>query len=396
MKQMKGIRKIRKHVTTLIMVAMIFGNSTTAMAATSVETLESALTTNNADEFGNGLLMVLTEYEGILTDEEIQQINTLVEQLKHATPSDLQPSIQSILVMLKEERFQISETDGEELVESVHTVETEEEAQAQVVDAQVQESAEEESLNAEMADSQNPNIENEAEQSLEGVQTESESQPETQPEASTEAETVANVIQVGEAKEENTPAEEIVETTGVIEEVAEETAESETQVITIATASNAVGPGVPQIPQEEEKIQEEVPEEPQILEKYAGVNEYLLAQMGYCEAGAAGADEMMKAMRVALNRMNNTTIFGRVNTLEAVLAQRGQYPTTWRKIRRGIVPSPEALDAAHRVLCGEPLYYYDENGVLQEMDDSILYQTGVPLRGTQLVFKSNLHYFARA
>ena len=82
--------------------------------------------------------------------------------------------------------------------------------------------------------------------------------------------------------------------------------------------------------------------------------QYLLAQVIYAEAGGVSKEEMGLVGEVYLNRLTTTYWeFAKVNTLIDVLAQSGQYPDTYRKIRNGLVPSEDAMEVAKTMLIGE-------------------------------------------
>ena len=106
-----------------------------------------------------------------------------------------------------------------------------------------------------------------------------------------------------------------------------------------------------------------IEEEELEVEGYYYLNEWLLAQIAECEAGGYGdINELLYICMVVVNRTkSNSRDFINVNTVEEVLTQKGQYPTTYRKIRNGVIPSLLSLEAAHRVLSGETIYYKDSN-----------------------------------
>jgi hypothetical protein len=148
---------------------------------------------------------------------------------------------------------------------------------------------------------------------------------------------------------------------------------------------------------EEDTENEVITPEPQVLEEYSQVNEYLLAQAIHCEAGGTGdLNEMMYCGKVMLNRMiSNASDFKNVTTLEEVLNQSNQYPETIAKIRSGIVPCDEAKEAAHRILCGETLYYQDKDGVSRVFGEDVLWQTGFfPSWNVDVIFQSEYHYYS--
>ena len=92
--------------------------------------------------------------------------------------------------------------------------------------------------------------------------------------------------------------------------------------------------------------------------------EYLLAQIIYCEAGSEGADEMRWVGSVLINRARTTyAYFEAYKTIIDVLYQKNgkEYsPITIRKVENGIVPSEEALAVAKGLIDGtlycEPIY----------------------------------------
>lgn len=84
-------------------------------------------------------------------------------------------------------------------------------------------------------------------------------------------------------------------------------------------------------------------------------NQYLLAQILYSEAGGVSKDEMRLVGEVVLNRL--TTEYWEFEpyceTILGVVKQYGQYPTTYRKIQNGLVPSNDAMEVAKALLLGE-------------------------------------------
>ena len=148
-----------------------------------------------------------------------------------------------------------------------------------------------------------------------------------------------------------------------------------------------------------EDANKQIPQEPQILEIYKDVDEYLLAQLVECEArGTGDLNELMYVGKTALNRMTcKEGYFRNVNTLEAVIWHDGQYATpTLEKISAGIVPTELSLKAAHLLLIGEPLYYQDENGIWQVFGSEIMWQTGDKLDcNVETVFVTEYHYYSK-
>jgi hypothetical protein len=115
-----------------------------------------------------------------------------------------------------------------------------------------------------------------------------------------------------------------------------------------------------------------------ILEEYKDVDEYLLAQLLYCEAGGANSrNELLYVGKVALNRMTTDYHdFKSVNTLEEVINQKGQYASaTKEKIAAGVEPTPECLEAAHALLTGEKIYYTGFDGETHEFGDNFYWQS---------------------
>lgn len=330
----KGKKLTVRYLATTLIVAVLLGDTTTVMAAT--RTISEYSDNINNEEMEEILEQIMVENEGILSAEEVKYIEGVLLKLRtvSALDNEIHINFQNIIKLLKEKE----ETDANEAIEA--------ETQEQTETPENEVNQEEEALKELIA--KGPGY--------------------------------FNIVEKEQANEE----ENQEQITGI--------KTIDTTTVQLATSSNVdtrqVNSDV--AIDEEEQEQEEILEVPTVLDKYIGINEYLLAQIGECEAGGSTINEIMYTQKTALNRVEK-----RGMSLEAVVSERGQYPQTWRKIKRGIVPGPKALEGAHRLLCGETLYYYDAYGNLQVFDDDIIYQSGRLVKGTNLVFRSKLHVFSK-
>ncbi len=137
-----------------------------------------------------------------------------------------------------------------------------------------------------------------------------------------------------------------------------------------------------------EKKEEKV--EPE-LKKYRE----LLAQLMMQEARGTSFEEMLYVGCTAINRMyDKNEEFKNVNNLWEVVAQKGQYPTTWAKIQAGeISPDEMAYKAADWLIENRPVYM--PNG--EAFDSGIVFQRQKPYNGKDvyLVFKTKWHYYSK-
>lgn len=116
--------------------------------------------------------------------------------------------------------------------------------------------------------------------------------------------------------------------------------------------------------------------------------QYILAQALYSEAGGVDIEEMCLVGEVIFNRVRTTYWeFKYSNSIYEVLSQSGQYPTTWSKIRNGLVPSEDAMEAARIMLLGER-----EN----RLPEDTLWQTGFyPPWDVEVVLVTDCHWYAK-
>ena len=125
--------------------------------------------------------------------------------------------------------------------------------------------------------------------------------------------------------------------------------------------------------------------------KYSEEDIYLFAQILYCEAGGESKEEMARVGQVVLNRINTDYWeFEDVNTFYEVVTQKGQYPETWAKIRRGIKPSEDAIEVAEGLV----------NGTIDSgLGEDVYWQTGfVPDWNARVILKTRCdngyHYYS--
>lgn len=123
-------------------------------------------------------------------------------------------------------------------------------------------------------------------------------------------------------------------------------------------------------------------------DEFLGAYQYLLAQALYSEAGGVSKAEMTLVGEVILNRLRTTYWeFANVHTIEQVLAQSGQYPTTWWKIQNGLRPSEDAMEVAEELLLG--------TAELSLTEDSY-WQTGFfPTWDVEVILVTEYHWYAR-
>ena len=121
--------------------------------------------------------------------------------------------------------------------------------------------------------------------------------------------------------------------------------------------------------------------------EYPYEDEYLLAQLMFCEAGGCDKSEMARCGQVVLNRVtSNLPDFANCNSIRDVITQKGQYPQTWAKIVRGIKPSDEALEVSHGLL---------EGTLDSGLSEDVLWQTGfIPRFNAHVVYQSPWHYYS--
>lgn len=123
-------------------------------------------------------------------------------------------------------------------------------------------------------------------------------------------------------------------------------------------------------------------------EEFLDEFQYLVAQALYSEAGGVSIEEMCLVCEVIFNRVRTTYWeFEYSDSIFKVLSQSGQYPTTWSKIQRGLVPSEDAMEAARMMLLGER-----EN----RLPEDTLWQTGFyPPWDVEVVLETDCHWYSK-
>lgn len=128
--------------------------------------------------------------------------------------------------------------------------------------------------------------------------------------------------------------------------------------------------------------------EPISKNTYTSSDEYLLAQIIFCEAGICDRSEMAKVGKVVLNRVkSNHSDFKNCNTIKEVLYQKGQYHSnTLNQIRNNVKPSATALEVAKGLINGT-----EKSG----LSDNVLWQTGFkPDWNVKVVCETKWHYYS--
>ena len=128
--------------------------------------------------------------------------------------------------------------------------------------------------------------------------------------------------------------------------------------------------------------------EPTSKNTYTSSDEYLLAQIIFCEAGICDRSEMAKVGKVVLNRVkSNHSDFKNCNTIKEVLYQKGQYHSnTLNQIRNNVKPSATALEVAKGLINGT-----EKSG----LSDNVLWQTGFkPDWNVKVVCETKWHYYS--
>lgn len=128
--------------------------------------------------------------------------------------------------------------------------------------------------------------------------------------------------------------------------------------------------------------------EPTSKNTYTSNDEYLLAQIIFCEAGICDRSEMAKVGKVVLNRVkSNHSDFKNCNTIKEVLYQKGQYHSnTLNQIRNNVKPSATALEVAKGLINGT-----EKSG----LSDNVLWQTGFkPDWNVKVVCETKWHYYS--
>lgn len=123
-------------------------------------------------------------------------------------------------------------------------------------------------------------------------------------------------------------------------------------------------------------------------EDFLNEYQYVLAQALYSEAGGVGKKEMALVGEVILNRVKTTYWeFSTVHTIEQVLSQKGQYPTTWWKIQNGLEPSEDAMEVAKNLLLGtEEL----------SLTEDTYWQTGFyPTWNVEVILTTQYHWYSK-
>ena len=215
------------------------------------------------------------------------------------------------------------------------------------------------------------------------------------PEIATKAISTSTTVTITEAKTPKATTESTTKFTA--ESTTELTTEATTKAITIAT-TKAVEKTTIKVVEETTAKKEVVTVKataPKVRAKsgseYTDEEIYLFAQILYCEAGGESKEEMARVGQVVLNRINTDYWeFEDVNTFYEVVTQKGQYPETWAKIRRGITPSQDALEVAEGLV----------NGTIDSgLGEDVYWQTGfVPDWNARVILKTKCdngyHYYS--